>query len=553
MLNKWQEEIRKLERADDTKMNREMFNIYNDTLKEVKAKLKDYMTNYEDLPYWKQMQTGQLVKLQDEITELLNSAYPKAVDVATNFKTDQLQKGYNGVFYHAENQEGVSLGFNGLNKDFVRSAVQEPVAGKKLSQRLYKRKEQLAKRAQGAITTAVLQGKGYSYMARIISGNTDATYRQAMRIARTEGGRMRSIGKQKAYEEAEELGVKVQKMWVSTLDSMTRSSHQHLDGQVVDVKDDFIGLEGARAKGPRLFGDPSEDVNCRCTTVTVVNGVKPALRRDNETGEIIKFKTYKEWEKAIDRRRIQLNPEADYLKAHKMISPEKGGREFLSSDGVSISARKVLNSKHDLYVADSLGSARKSFNFYERQIDDVLPKLNLPDGAEKPRFVLADFAKDVGKKHSFGSFDPKTNTVFLDSSKPNQKGVERKLKLANEKWAKSGKTNKFFAVDDDPRSPLVHEMGHKKHYEHISSHAKKHNITYAESKGRFNEKFLDFIESKGYNIGEDISGYAKTHLDENGSYLNKTNEIISEAMTLSVLKDDAKAKQIIKFLEKEGW
>ena len=31
------------------------------------------------------------------------------------------------------------------------------------------------------------------------------------------------------------------------------------------------------------------------------------------------------------------------------------------------------------------------------------------------------------------------------------------------------------------------------------------------------------------------------------------NEIISEAMTLSVLKDDAKAKRIIKFLEKEDW
>lgn len=297
MLNRWQEEIRKLERADDTKMNREMFNIYSDTLKQVKAKLKDYMANYEDLPYWKQMQTGQLVKLQDEITELLNSAYPKAVDVATNFKTDQLRKGYMGVFYHAESQEGVSLGFNGLNKDFVRSAVQEPVAGKKLSQRLYKRREQLAKRAQGAITTAVLQGKGYPYMARIISANTDANYRHAMRIARTEGGRMRSIGKQKAYEEAEEMGINMQKMWVSTLDSMTRSSHQHLDGQVVDIKDDFIGLEGARAKGPRLFGDPSEDVNCRCTTVTVVNGVKPALRRDNETGEIIPYKSYKDWAK----------------------------------------------------------------------------------------------------------------------------------------------------------------------------------------------------------------------------------------------------------------
>ena len=222
-------------------------------------------------------------------------------------------------------------------------------------------------------------------------------------------------------------------------------------------------------------------------------------------------------------------------------------------DGVSFSARRVLNSKHDLYVADSLGSARKSFNFYERQIDDVLPKLNLPEGAEKPRFVLADFAKDIGKKHSFGSYDPRTNTIFLDSSKPNQKGVERKLKLANEKWANSGKATKFFAVDDDPRSPLVHEMGHKKHYDHVLSHAKKNGITYAESKDRFNEKLLDFMDEKGYDTGRDISGYAKLYLNENRRHHSKTNEIISEAMALSILKDDAKAKQIIKFLEKEGW
>lgn len=321
-LNKWQEEIQKLERKDDLKMNREMYHIYNDTLKEVKAKLKEYTEKYDDLPYWKQVQTGQLIKLQDEITELLNSAYPKAVDVATNFKVDQLQKGYNGVFYHAENQEGVALGFNGLNKDFVRSAVQDPVAGKKLSQRLYKRRQQLAKRAQGAITTGVLQGKGYSYMARIISANTDATYRQAMRIARTEGGRMRSIGKQKAYEEAEELGVLMQKMWVSTLDTRTRSSHQHLDGQTVGIKDDFVGLEGARAKGPRLFGDPSEDVNCRCTTVTVVNGVKPALRRDNATGEIVEFKSYKDWAK--DRvKPVEEKPKLPSSITDKMTQPQQ--------------------------------------------------------------------------------------------------------------------------------------------------------------------------------------------------------------------------------------
>lgn len=205
------------------------------------------------------------------------------------------------------------------------------------------------------------------------------------------------------------------------------------------------------------------------------------------------------------------------------------------------------------YVSDSLGSGRKSFNYYERQIDEMLPKLKLPEGSEPPRFVLTDMALDVGKKHGFGAFDSKTNTVFIDSTKPNEKGIVRKLQLANEKWTKKGNTSKFFAVDDDPRSPLVHELGHKKQFEHVMSHAAKNNISYTESKARFNEALLEFLEDKQYNIGKDISGYAKKHFEGNMSNLSKTNEIISEAMTLTVLKDNAQAKQIIKFLEREDW
>lgn len=401
MLNKWQEEIQKLERKDDLKMNREMYHIYNDTLKEVKAKLKEYTEKYDDLPYWKQVQTGQLIKLQDEITELLNSAYPKAVDVATNFKVDQLQKGYNGVFYHAENQEGVALGFNGLNKEFVRSAVQDPVAGKKLSQRLYKRRQQLAKRAQGAITTGVLQGKGYSYMARIISANTDATYRQAMRIARTEGGRMRSIGKQKAYEEAEELGVLMQKMWVSTLDTRTRSSHQHLDGQTVGIKDDFVGLEGARAKGPRLFGDPSEDVNCRCTTVTVVNGVKPALRRDNVTGEIVEFKSYKDWAK--DRVKPVEAPEAkvyNYIKESDMPKLLESAGKIEPSEKVYVYRgstwdRGYVATPNSFKINRALYAAEpERLNDWDRatiyHLDKVLERNKAPFDLKVDRYLDAD-------------------------------------------------------------------------------------------------------------------------------------------------------------------
>lgn len=56
--------------------------------------------------------------------------------------------------------------------------------------------------------------------------------------------------------------------------------------------------------------------------------------------------------------------------------------------------------------------------------------------------------------------------------------------------------NGKIAVDNDARGPLVHELGHYKHYMHIKHHAKANGITYAESKRRFNEKLLEFLRSK---------------------------------------------------------
>ena len=47
--------------------------------------------------------------------------------------------------------------------------------------------------------------------------------------------------------------------------------------------------------GPRMFGKPQEDINCRCTTITIVNGIEPELRKDIETKEIIKYNNYNEW------------------------------------------------------------------------------------------------------------------------------------------------------------------------------------------------------------------------------------------------------------------
>ncbi|HEM3702797.1 TPA: hypothetical protein U1D11_001315 [Streptococcus suis] len=88
---------------------------------------------------------------------------------------------------------------------------------------------------------------------------------------------------------------------------------------------------------------------------------------------------------------------------------------------------------------------------------------------------------------------------------------------------------------------------------HIEHHAKVNGITYAESKRKFNEKLLEFIDEKGYNIGTDISGYAYEHLDGHIDNLTSTNEVISESNTLSLLSSGNRGTAIIQFLEKGDW
>lgn len=61
------------------------------------------------------------------------------------------------------------------------------------------------------------------------------------------------------------------------------------------------------------------------------------------------------------------------------------------------------------------------------------------------------------------------------------------------------------------------------------------------------------IHKKHYNIARDISGYAEEHKEKHIIQLTTTNEIISEAYTLSVLKSHALADIIVSLLEGGYW
>ncbi len=268
--------------------------MYRKALIDIKKKLKDYTDQYDSLSFSNRLQVERMFQVANEIVKILNASQPKINEIIEKYSSQQTELGYYGTWYTLEQSQQIQLQMPVLNHDYVVKAVNAPVDGTRLSKRLYKHRDKLAEATTQSIVNGLFSGKGYKEIAKMIALQTEASYKQALRIARTEGGRTSSLAQQESSERAEELGVKMEKRWLATLDAKTRDTHQALDGQTVPIKGDFTS-NGYKAKGPRLFGVASEDINCRCTTINIVNGLSPSMRRDQESKEYIPYKNYAEW------------------------------------------------------------------------------------------------------------------------------------------------------------------------------------------------------------------------------------------------------------------
>lgn len=297
--HKWSKEIAELSKRRYKQMDGELYNYYKDALKELKIEVNQYLKDYDKLTFSQRMQVDRQLQVARQVDEILTDLSGKATETVDSFVRDELQLGYNSVWYTVESMEKVQLNFSMLPENYIEQLVNQRVDGKNFSERLYDYREELADHVTDELLRGARRGEGYAKVAKRVGELTEASYKQALRIAETEGGRTQSAAKQKSYEEAEQLGVRIQKQWIATLDEKTRSSHADLDGQIVDIDDYFTSSLGNKALGPNLFGVAEEDIRCRCSTLTVVNGISPTTRLNNITDEVIDYESYEEW--AADR------------------------------------------------------------------------------------------------------------------------------------------------------------------------------------------------------------------------------------------------------------
>lgn len=232
-----------------------------------------------------------------QVTDTLADANEESLRIVRGEQLNEFAEGMNHEQFVLAQNTGLSINFGIYDADAVGRLIREQpdlLPPKKLNRGKDSAWNQ--KKVTGSILQGIIQGESIDDIARRIARNTAQQNSKAMiRYARTATTGAQNAGRMETMHRAQGMGINVRKKWMATLDARTRDSHQHMDGQTVDVDDKF-------GNGLMYPGDPSgpaaEVYNCRCTLVYVYPDypTSPGERLDNITGEHVRGDvTYDEW------------------------------------------------------------------------------------------------------------------------------------------------------------------------------------------------------------------------------------------------------------------
>lgn len=304
------------------RLKRRIEQVYSQARKEMQDKMDDFIRRFKvkDNIHRKELENGEITKEQYQswlrgqvfqgkrwkakLDQLATTA-TNADMVAQKLINGQL----NGVFYNNANWQayslehgvGVNFGFDMYDSSTVSILLKDqPELLPKYDINIPEDYRWNQKLITDKITQGIIQGEGIVKVAKRLEEVTDRNKSMCITRARTAMTAAQNAGRQKRLSEAENLGIRLKKEWISTLDGHTRTTHRILDGQKVDI-DAYFQADGYKIRYP---GDPQATpqmvMGCRCTMDGLVLDypeLYKAERYDNIDGVKIKDMTYREWER----------------------------------------------------------------------------------------------------------------------------------------------------------------------------------------------------------------------------------------------------------------
>lgn len=261
------------------KEHREVLKLYRkhrDNIKQFIAELfmkygNDGKVNVSDIPKIER-------QIQEEIRNIAVSEIPMVASILSTVFT----LAYYRTAYMIEKTIHTTFSFSLLRKEVVDEIVNYNWSGIPFSQRIWNNANALVNALRTELYIGIQQGESLDKIAKRIDKQFNSKAYQSQRLIRTESARVISSSQEKIYRES---GVVKYLIYTATLDNRTSQICRSRDGKKWRIDD---------PERPMIPAHP----NCRSCWIPAIEGYEPTKRKDNETKEIIEYKTYKEWAKA---------------------------------------------------------------------------------------------------------------------------------------------------------------------------------------------------------------------------------------------------------------
>lgn len=360
---KRQKEVIQYQLDNEGKVIKELERQYRAALNTINEKIKLYQADEMTISRIHHLRYQQQLKKQVEA--VLEKLHGSAYETLDDYLNDTYTDGFVGTMYDLAGQ-GIPI-IAPIDRD---AAVKAVVIHARLSRDLYTTLEvdlrKLNRAIRQEITRGIASGMTYADMARNIRSASGAPLSRAKVIARTEGHRIQEEAKQDARTAAWIRGADVVKQWDATLDGSTRTTHRALDGQIREVDKPFE-YGGKKAMNPGGFGDPAEDVNCRCVALT---RARAALDADE-------LATMKERAKffGLDKTKDFEEFRQKYLEAAKTV--EKTGESGIIKLNLTLFGEKDLKNQKTSSIKKAMASFEAQIVVHQKKIAD--PAKYVPD------------------------------------------------------------------------------------------------------------------------------------------------------------------------------
>ncbi|MGB3160384.1 MAG: minor capsid protein [Carnobacterium sp.] len=238
----------------------------------------------------------QVTRLQATINQiearLIDLGYTEQITIE-DWLAETYQGNYYQSIYDVQHGIGIGLSFTKLNERAIKTAITYPWSGDSFSNRVWDNKSKLVKTLRQVITQGLIRGESYQKMAKNMRDKMDASYKDSLRLIRTETSAVVGDSTAKGYVES---GIVSRYIIISTLDNRTSTICQELDSKVFNLKDREVGVNAS----------PMHP-NCRSTEAPYFNdgedliGTRIVRGEDGKNYKVPRSMNYKQWkEKYVD-------------------------------------------------------------------------------------------------------------------------------------------------------------------------------------------------------------------------------------------------------------